>query len=153
MGDLVRMPRLPYCHFEKPLFNLGIYSGVIIPGVLRWCRISSIHSIGSSQPQNHGRVRQIRRLACSPNLQCLGHHRVSTASRIVSGVDELWLTEIQNPPTWISVFLVGFLCATNMVTRQKKHTHNMGMRQNVVPHQTTAGFHLPTGQPILVACF
>ena len=36
-------------HFEnmgKPLF-VGIYRGIFIPGFLRWCRISSIHSVGT----------------------------------------------------------------------------------------------------------
>ena len=34
-------------HFEtmgKPLF-VGIYKGILIPGFLRWCRVSFIHSI------------------------------------------------------------------------------------------------------------
>ena len=34
----------PLGNHGKPFF-IGIYRGIIIPGFLRWCRISSIHSI------------------------------------------------------------------------------------------------------------
>ena len=46
LGDLLWMDEI--LHHVEPMRNhcfVGIYGGIIIPGFLRWCRISSIHSV------------------------------------------------------------------------------------------------------------
>ena len=110
-------------NYGKPLF-VGIYRGDIIPGFLRWCRISSIHS------------RVLRQPAGNPETCLSGEKRVDfrtkepmylyglqASSQPTEKPGELWVTtgstgkrgSTSDYADWHEVNSHSFFCITNPV--------------------------------------